>query len=176
MLKIIQQTTNEPLSVDEIKNWLRISPSDTADDTDLGTLITAAREAIEQYTRTAIVTTTFEYTAPSGNYLELPRPPLVAATKVEIIRDGVTSEMDASMYRVDPVTEPARLYLKQYPHADYVKVTYTAGYTNIPKGLLIAIKQLAGYWYKQGRQSGGEIPAYIKEMLDPYRVYTIGGY
>ena len=85
-LSVLVQPANEPVSLDEAKLHCRIDT--TADDLLVSSLIQAAREYVERYTRRALIYTTYRYTLdcfPGANTwsyystdapLELPRQPV----------------------------------------------------------------------------------------------------
>jgi hypothetical protein len=57
-ISIITPAVSEPLSLTDVKEFLRVDHSD--DDVTLAIMISAARELCEQYTRQILMTTTIE--------------------------------------------------------------------------------------------------------------------
>lgn len=143
----------EPVSLTDAKDHLRVDTS--ADDSYINALIAAARQYVEEITRRALITQTWEFSLddfplsklvdmPWSEYLEfrnrailLPRPPLQSVTKIEYVdTDGATQTLAASVYRVDTKSEPARLTEAEgetWPTTDHVTnavtITYVAGYS-----------------------------------------------
>lgn len=61
VLKVKTAPAEEPVTLAEAKNHLRVDDGLTADDSLIGVLITAARERVEALTNRAIIDTEFEY-------------------------------------------------------------------------------------------------------------------
>jgi hypothetical protein len=64
----ISQPANEPLSIDQVKNYLRIDGGDTGDDELIGMLISAARERGERITGKALAQRKFRQVLDSFPY------------------------------------------------------------------------------------------------------------
>lgn len=200
----------EPVSLTEAKNHLRVDTS--AEDSYINGLIMAARQHVEEITRRALITQTWEFNLddfplsklvdmPWSEYLEfrnrailLPRPPLQSVTSVQYVdSDGSTKTLDASVYRVDTKSEPARLTEAEgetWPTTDHVTnavtITYVAGYqpddssppdeaANVPQPIKHATLLLIGHWYEHREQVNvGNIVTPMVEaahaLLAPYRV------
>lgn len=156
----------EPLTVAEAKLHLRVDISD--DDTYIGTLITAAREWVENYLDRTLITTQLILRAAEfpTEELELARPPMVAsgtATAVVItytLADTTTATLSTALYRVDRTTTPgnvAPIINGTWPSdviedANAVAVTYWAGYgptsESVPATIRHAMLMLIGHWYE----------------------------
>ena len=156
----------EPLTVAEAKLHLRVDT--TEDDTYIGTLITAAREWVENYLDRTLITTQLILRAAEfpTEELELPRPPMVAsgtATAVVItytLADTTTATLSTALYRVDRTTTPgnvAPIINGTWPSdviedANAVAVTYWAGYgptsASVPATIRHAMLMLIGHWYE----------------------------
>ena len=155
----------EPLTVAEAKLHRRVDISD--DDAYIGTLITAAREWVENYLDRTLITTQLILRAAEfpTEELELPRPPMVAsgtATAVVItytLADTTTATLSTALYRVDRTTTPgnvAPIINGTWPSdviedANAVAVTYWAGYgptsASVPATIRHAMLMLIGHWY-----------------------------
>ena len=156
----------EPLTVAEAKLHLRVDT--TEDDTYIGTLITAAREWVENYLDRTLITTQLILRAAEfpTEELELARPPMVAsgtATAVVItytLADTTTATLSTALYRVDRTTTPgnvAPVINGTWPSdviedANAVAVTYWAGYgptsASVPATIRHAMLMLIGHWYE----------------------------
>lgn len=176
--------TVEPVGLSEAKLHLRIEETDTEEDSLLEALITAARQTIELVTWRALCTQTLDLVLdefPSGDTLELPRPPLVSVTSISYtLEAGTTSTLSTSVYGVDTDSEPGRLYLKPgqswpsdslYPVAG-VRIRYVAGYGNpgdVPRTYRQALLLLVGHWYENREQSQvqsmSELPFGVQALL-----------
>jgi len=93
---------------------------------------------------------------------------------------SVTSLDGENTYSVKQFTRDGIVYLDDWVNDEWVKVTYTAGYTTLPKDLLNALVELTAFFYKRETnmttlRSGdftvdfGDIPNDIKETLYRYR-------
>ena len=155
----------EPLTVAEAKLHLRVDISD--DDAYIATLITAAREWVENYLDRTLITTQLILRAAEfpTEELELARPPMVAsgtATAVVItytLADTTTATLSTALYRVDRTSTPgnvAPIINGTWPSdviedANAVAVTYWAGYgptsASVPATIRHAMLMLIGHWY-----------------------------
>lgn len=180
----------EPMTTAEAKTHVRVDIS--ADDSYIDTLVKAAREFVEQYTRRALITQTWDLWLdefPDGDELLLGYAPLQSVTHVKYVdSDGATATMTATDYVVDPYNEPGKVVLKgsaNWPTTTLravngVNVRFVAGYgtasTSIPQPILHAMKLLVGHWYENREQviiTGAvpkEIPFAVQSLLTPYRV------
>ena len=183
----------EPVTLSEAKAHLRVDTSD--DDTYIGTLVTAAREWVEQYLDRTLIHTQwvlrFDKFPPSGiEPVELPRPPMVAsgtATAVAVTftsEAGTTSTYSTAEYRVDRSATPGAI-LPIYgttwtPHRqddNAISVTWWAGYgasgSSVPAAIRHAMLMLIGTWYERRAAAdnvgGGEVPFGVKSLLDSQR-------
>ena len=156
----------EPLTVAEAKLHLRVDT--TEDDTYIGTLITAAREWVENYLDRTLITTQLILRAAEfpTEELELARPPMATAgtaTAVVItytLADTTTATLSTALYRVDRTSTPgnvAPIINGTWPSdviedANAVAVTYWAGYgptsASVPATIRHACLMLIGHWYE----------------------------
>ena len=113
-LKLITAPATEPVTSTEAKSHLRVDT--TADDTLIGTLITAARQHVEAHLRRALITQTWELVTdafPVGDVLRLPLPPLVSVTSIKYTdEDGAESTFSSGLYVVDTDSTKGRVVLK----------------------------------------------------------------
>lgn len=199
-LKLVTPPAIEPVSLDEMRAWLRMTssvPTDL-DATVIQPLIRAAREWVEEQTERQLITATWRLTlqsfypdTPRGNgcgVIRLPRPPLI---EVQLLAytdtDGEPQTVDAEDYEVCTDSEPGQLapvYGGCWPLAvgglNAVQVTYQAGYgalaTAVPETLRTVVKMLAAHWFEHPEAVGSsmaEQPLGVRNMLAPY---LLGGY
>jgi len=153
-LKLITAPVTEPVSLSEIKEYLRFDTSDTSFDNILNTLIIAAREYCENFQNRTYITQTWELTF---DYfpdfpLKIPKPPLQSVLNIKYIDYlGVETIFDPSNYIVDTDSEPGRIafaYNKSWPSVtlqsvNAVKIQFVAGYgdaTVVPENVKLAMK------------------------------------
>lgn len=127
----------EPVSLDEAKRYLRIAFTDY--DTELELMITAVREAIEQYTGLSLIEKVITATLNnSRGGIELPYGPVIMVTNVQDRYGNTVAsyELHGSSFKT------------LHYNSSYVIVTYTAGYTIAPKSLRLAILTELTYRYE----------------------------
>jgi len=170
----------EPISTDDAKTHLNVS--DSADDAYIDTLIKAARQYAEDFTRRAFITQTIEAKFDKfPAYFELERGPLQSVTSIQYVdTDGNTQTLAASNYIIDKVSMPPRIteaYGVTWPSvrdiANAVTVTYVSGYgdasTDVPQQIIHAMLFHIGYFYEN--REGGDVPPIVKTLLMPHKVY-----
>ncbi len=190
-LKLITAPATEPVTSTEAKSHLRVDT--TADDTLIGTLITAARQHVEAHLRRALITQTWELVTdafPVGDILRLPLPPLVSVTSIKYTdEDGAESTLSSGLYVVDTDSTKGRVVLKNgetWPSvtlaaANGVRVRYVAGYgeaSAVPRPIRQAILLLIGTMY-ENRESVlvaqgvtvAQLPFGVDALLMPYRIF-----
>jgi len=180
--KVSTAVVNEPVSLAEVKLHLRLASDDTEDSL-LESMITAAREAAEQYTGRALATQTIALYLddwPAGDYIELRKPPVQSVTSVKYKNSaGTETTMTVTTdYIVDTDSQTPRIVLPYgedwpsftaYP-VNPITITYVAGYTTVPRAIAQAILLLVGYMYNNRDDVQGDIlnPT-VKNLLSPYK-------
>ncbi len=191
-VRIYTAPASEPVTVAEAKSRLRITTTD--EDTDIGTLITQAREMAEAECQRALITQTLtltmddfpryyregrrdDYATYFDRSIRLPRPPLVSVTHVKYYDgDGVQQTVDAATYSVATGGEPGRIAplsagywpAVQYLRPEAVEVRYVAGYGNaasVPAAAKAAILIIMAALRDDPTGAAG-IPAAARRMLD----------
>ena len=154
----------EPVTLAEAKAHCRVDTSD--DDTYIGTLITAARQWVEEYLDRSLVNTQWTMRLDAFPYeIELPRPPIAssgtvtAVTLTYTLGDDSTATLSTDAYRVDRQSTPGvvrQLRNGTWPANldDYnaVQVTWWGGYgasgTSVPAAIKHAMLMLCSHWYE----------------------------
>ena len=163
--KVIQEPI-EPISLADVKNYLRTIPDDTSeDDGIIRPLMTAAHEFIENATGRALAVQTLQVTLPSfpSTPIRLPRTPFIDVVSVTYTTvDGETHIVDANNYYVGG--NDGTIYFPSPPTdelfpIDPVKITYRCGYESMPFPLRQAVLMVIGHWYvnREGVQIGSRI-------------------
>ncbi len=190
-ITVTVQPTTGPVSLDEAKTHLRVIGNEN--DTYITSIITAARDYVENFTRLSINTKTIEYTLdrfPDDGYwvqtgeIRLPSAPVQSVTSVGYTNSsGSTATMASTDYIVDVVSVPARITPKKdgewpdiYNTINNVKVTYTAGYaasTDIPQAIRHANLLMISHFYDERSPvkpvQMHEVPMCVSSLLQPYR-------
>jgi uncharacterized phiE125 gp8 family phage protein len=174
-LKLVTPPVTEPVTLDELKQYLRIDHAD--DDAEVSALGVAAREFVETYTGLALPVQTWELTARDwpACVIVLPKPPLqvvvsikhrTAAGAVVTLAANTDYIADLAGGTVEPVTSWPRV--GDYP--DAVQVRFTAG-GSTPESLKLAIKSLAAHWYdnrspvETADGATRRVPFHVKALL-----------
>jgi uncharacterized phiE125 gp8 family phage protein len=172
--------SNALTTLSAVKEYLKIDPLNTNEDTLLEALINASSSAIENYCKRSLVEQTFieEYDGNGMKYLQLNQYPVNSITSVTV--DGVV--LDPSEYKVKKKTGTLIRVDSIWPEGDLnIAVEFTAGYNPIPYDLELACKHLVYFYYKTDIanfsstfQEGfvirpESLPVQVKALLAPYR-------
>lgn len=191
--KLIIPPIDEPVTLGEVKDHLRIAVND--EDDFIRSLIAASREQVESFTARRLMTQTWDayfdhFPLDSENlYIELPCTPLQSVDSVKYVDiDGALQTLDPLLYQVDAVSEPARIYAafgKSWPSAreqhNAVVVHLVAGYGSaaaVPPTLKLAINMLVANFYENREPVSlvsraaqpYEMPIGIQTLLTPYKM------
>lgn len=178
----------EPVSLLEAKAHLRLVGTD--EDAYLAAIIPAAREAIENITGRAIVSTRFKLVLdsfPACDTIELPRNPVSAVHSVKYYNaSSVLTTFSSGSYIADTSSEPARIVLKNgyswpdtWSDINAVEIEFTAGYgdagSDAPPSFRHAILLFLDHLYAnrsvvQGTQVY-EVPHTISLLVLPYKIW-----
>jgi len=181
--KVITPPT-EPVTLADARLHLRVT--DTAEDTLISALITAAREYCEHYLQRAVGAQTLELALdefPEGA-IELPMGPVASITSIKYIDENQAEQtLSGSAYTLDDYSEKSwaiPAYDTEWPEtleaANVVKVRYVAGST--PSAVIAAMKLIIGHLYENREQSIvgvsiTELPLGVKALLDTKRIWSL---
>jgi uncharacterized phiE125 gp8 family phage protein len=172
----------EPVTLAEARAHTRVD--DTADNSLVQALITAARRAAEAYTRRAFITQSWAMyfdEAPTGNYFEIPKAPLVGISSIVTYSDAdAATTFAASNYYVDLITRPGRVVLRStadWPTFERVAngfvVNFVAGYgatgSDVPAEIRQAILMIVSHLYENRGDTDADMPRVAQMLLDPYK-------
>ena len=180
-IQVITPATAEPLSLAEVKEFLRVDSSD--EDATLNIMISAAREMCETYTRQILMTTTIDEVGdafPAGN-ISLSRSPIQSITSVSYLDSaGDTQTVSSSDYTSDLISQPSRLDpVTSWPTASVevnaVTIRYVVGYTSasdvpapIRQGIMLAIASM----YENRTDGVKRLPTASEYLWNPFRIFT----
>lgn len=179
----------EPLTLDEVKNYLKVDGDMTTDDELIMMLIKTARAEAETITGRKLVEGTVTYylsdfETNDGSYIRIPYPPVQSITSITYVDSGsVTQTWDSSKYVLTNTIEPCRIglaYNETWPSVrgeqNDVTFTYVAGYESpplIPSPIKIAIMMMVSDMYEH-RESITDVRLYVTDtvqrLLAPYCV------
>jgi uncharacterized phiE125 gp8 family phage protein len=186
--KIISAPTFEPISVADVSEYLRLDDSPTDSDL-IDSLITAARQYLEQYLNRSIATQTLELALTGwADPIELDAP-VQSVTSIKYTDvDGAEQTLSSDQYTLDTYSEPAQItpnygvaYPELYPIPNNVRVRYVVGYTSggspdtnpMPKPLRFAMMLIIGDLYSN-REAGGDkayqVNPTVQNLLQFYRL------
>ena len=174
---LITPPSAEPVTLAEAKAHLRLEIA--ADDALVATLIAAARSAVENETRSALMAQSWRWGVtdwPAAG-VALPVMPVLAVDAVGWL-DGasVKTPLAAADWRYEDAEERV-LLLTKAPDAAGYEIDFTAGYgaagADVPAPLRQAILMLVAHWYEH-RAAALEgppevVPAGAEALIAPYR-------
>ena len=194
-LKIHTEPTQEPLTLQEVKEYLRVE--DNTDERNLRPLIESARRLVEEHLNRTLMQTTYqqfldsfdEYEDPLfegvrqgpylnyyKNYIDLVKSPVISVTHIKTYQDDDSATtMAASKYYVDNAREPSRIVLRQgetFPTAlrvaNAIEIQYVEGYTSpyqVPEPIRLAILQIIAHMYEHRGDMGNAAEAMMMPSM-----------
>jgi uncharacterized phiE125 gp8 family phage protein len=190
---------SEPVSLEEAKNYLRIT--DSVDDALINSLVVAVRQKAENWTRRLLITQTWTLwmdSAPKDETIIIPLSPLQTVSHINSYDSANTvSTFDSNNYFVDSASIPGRIGLNgghAWPNAlrrmNALEIEFVAGFgdeSNVPEsinqGILQWVKLLfanKSKLYESDESTLGllelnriPIPPAVMVLWEPYRVFKI---
>ncbi len=153
----------EPVSLEEAKAWLRVDHGD--EDAQIAALIAAARQAVENSTKSRLITQAVRLEAAEFHYLAKPRiGPIQNAELRYIDVAGDEQTMPADDWRLIGGPLAPRVELVDGRHwpdvarrGDAVRLDAVVGYgdtgEDVPGNIRLAIQMLVTNWYDNREQS-----------------------
>jgi uncharacterized phiE125 gp8 family phage protein len=172
----------EPVTLAEALAHTRVD--DSADNSLVQALIVAARRAAEAYTRRAFISQSWAMyldQAPAGNFLEIPKAPLIGISSIQTFTDAdVATTFASSNYYVDLITKPGRVVLRtaaSWPTptraASGFVVNFRAGYgatgSHVPADIRQAILMIVSHLYENRGDAESDMPRVAQMLLEPYK-------
>ena len=186
--KIITAPSFEPLSVADVSEYLRLDDSPT-DTLLISSLITAARQLLENYLNRFIAEQTVELALTGWKDKIDLSAPVQSVTSVKYLdENGAEQTLNPNQYLVDTYSEPAAIYPAHdvtypnlYDQENNVKIRYVVGFTSggspdtnpLPDPLKFAMMLIIGDLYAN-REAGGEkayqVNPTVQNLLQFYRL------
>jgi uncharacterized phiE125 gp8 family phage protein len=173
-LKIVMEPSVEPVSLSEIKAYLRLDAADTTFDSDLTALIKAARYAAEDFQNRAFMARTYDLALDAfpSMPLRVPMPSLVSVESIKYTDDdGVITTIPVTDYIIDQISEPGRIAFakgKSWPSVSLqsvngVVIRFVAGSGSAPENVKLAIKFFVGFRFENPEEK--ELPDAFYNLL-----------
>lgn len=165
---------SEPLTLAQAKAHCRVDGSDS--DTELNSMIVAARSFVEDYCGIKLVAQTVVLRCSSFcDFIDLPIAPVASIASITYLDSaGAEQTLSTDIYEsvltdLEPII---RLKINQsWPSvreaADAIRVTVSAGYASLPAPIHHAMLLLIGSWFDS--RAVGELPEGAKALLSNYR-------
>ena len=159
--KILEQTRQNILTLEDVKNYSRISADN--DDNLLVLYINSAIQIAENFIKIALVRKVIEVGSDNAMEIKLPFVPVAEILRVEA--DGEEVGLDNIIVKDEILT------LKQYVECKRLKVTYSAGnddIRSIPAPIVQGLMQHISNMY-DARGGGAVSTDGVLELYQPYR-------
>lgn len=178
-LTLTTAPTVEPVSLDELKDWIGYTSDD--DNGTLRELLVAAREHLESIMWRQFITAAWTWKVDRFLHrLYPPRPNLLTVTSIVYVDSNGTSQtLAATEYQVVAGESGyiCEAYNKTWPttreQPDAVTVVYTSGYgaspVLVPTPIKRAILATAAHWYMDRGCMGGTLPAMAQAVVHAHR-------
>lgn len=176
----------EPITLSELRGYLRLDPDDASEDALVARLVTAAREAVESAARRILAPGRFRLmlTAwPADGVLPVPLSPLVAVEQAGLVdAQGAVEAIDTALLRVgpDPWEAPCLLVEPGVPlllrKAALIEVSAGCGGDGppLPAPLAQAIRMSVADWFEnRGDGEPRTLPAAVADLVTPHRLMRI---
>ncbi|WP_262027644.1 head-tail connector protein [Microvirga sp. Mcv34] len=173
----------EPVTLGEMKAYLRVDDDDvTQDDLILG-LVKAARLMVEAASRRVLIEQRWRVVLdrwPDGGTILLPVSPLIAVDRITVAdASGDTSEVPANAFETDALSDPPRIAVIDAPQPgksrNGIVIELRAGYGTAPEAvpatLKLAIRILVAHWFENRGDAIGEqiLPPEALALVVPFQ-------
>ena len=192
---IVTASTGSPITLEAIKDHLRIERGETVHDEELKALRSASIEMAQNITGRKLMTEKWRVYFddwPADEYFELPYSPVQSVVSTGIVYTDSTSGSNvfgSSAWSADTVSEPGRVVLdndESWPtetlhNNNPIRIEFICGYTtpsNIPNSIIHACKLMVGHWFEQREdtltgQELKQVPFASRALLAPYRIFHL---
>lgn len=173
----------EPISLDEMKAYLRIDDDDVTQDDLIAGLVRAARLMVEAASRRILIEQSWRVVLdrwPIGGTILLPLSPLIAVDGIKVTdRSGNASDIPASAFETDGFSDPPRVAVAGAPEPgkprNGISIELRAGYgaapEAVPATLKLAIRILVAHWFENRGDVTGEqfLPPEALALVAPFQ-------
>ena len=173
----------EPVTLAEMKAYLRVDEDDAAQDDLISGLIKAARLMIEAASRRILIEQSWRVVLdrwPRDGVVLLPLSPLIAVDAIRITdASGSVTELPGNAFEADALSEPPRVVVPGAPEPgkfrNGISIALRAGYGTTPEAvpatLKLAIRILVAHWFEnRGDVVGTQIlPPEALALVAPFQ-------
>jgi uncharacterized phiE125 gp8 family phage protein len=173
----------EPISLAEMKAYLRVDEDDGAQDDLISGLIKAARLTIEAASRRILIEQRWRVVLdrwPRDGTVLLPLAPLIAVDAIRITdASGAVTELPEDGFEADGLSDPPRIVIQEAPEPgrlrNGISIELRAGYGSsaeaVPATLRLAIRILVAHWFENRGDVAGEqiLPPEALALVAPFQ-------
>jgi uncharacterized phiE125 gp8 family phage protein len=173
----------EPVTLAEMKAYLRVDDDDSAQDDLISGLIKAARLMIEAASRRILIEQRWRVVLdrwPRDRVILLPLSPLIAVDAIRATdASGTTVELPDDAFEADGLSDPPCISVKDAPEPgksrNGISVELRAGYGTtaeaVPATLKFAIRILVAHWFENRGDVTGEqiLPPEALALVAPFQ-------
>jgi len=196
---LVTTATTKIMSLDYIKDHLRIERGQTVEDDLLKGLRQSALDYAQSFTNRVLTTGFYKVYFDDWpcvdregiSAFEIPYPPLrsIPSTGLKYtLSSGGSTTFGSTKWQADTVSEPGRLVLRYddiWPtgvlsNKNPIEISFNAGYssTNLPPSIKTAMLLMIASWY-EGREDSmvgagilyAKMPMGAKALMSPYRIF-----
>lgn len=181
----VEELGVEPVSLAEMRLYLRLDPDRTDEDDLVAALIVAARQAVEAESRRLLRPARFRLTLtawPAGGVLPLPLSPLVSVAAAHLVDEaGTLAPIEPGMVRPGPVPwdAPCLLVALQVPlltrKAALIELVAGCGGDGppVPAPLAQAIRIRVADAFENRGDAVPHLPSAASALIAPYRLMRL---
>lgn len=164
---------SEPISLTQAKEHLRVLHTD--EDDYITTLISSVRDFTEVYVNRILISTVFELSdIVVFDGMQLLHTPVQDVTEIAYTdENGNDQTVDPLDYQVNTYENGCSFLNGTFPKfMENTKVTYTAGYSDIPKTLHQAMLLMIAKMYENREDTVKNKPSAYDMLVNSYRIWT----
>ncbi|MEE1611225.1 head-tail connector protein [Microvirga sp. CF3016] len=173
----------EPITLAEMKAYLRVDDDDGTQDDLIAGLVKAARLMIEAASRRILIEQRWRVVLdrwPAGGTILLPLSPLIAVDGITVTdAAGNATEVPASAFESDVLSDPPRIVVVGAPEPgrprNGISIALRAGHGTapevVPAPLKLAIRILVAHWFENRGDVIGEqiLPPEALALVAPFQ-------
>jgi uncharacterized phiE125 gp8 family phage protein len=178
--KLVPETLDEPISLEEARSWLRMDiPDFQDDDSDIEAAVNAAVDYIERECNLSLTVSDYEWFTDCLPCEIRDTFYIRSITSIEANTDGVITAVDPVNYELIPASN-RRAYIKWkkdfYSHSDHFVVKFKAGFElgEYPERLLMAVRALTSEFYHERGDGIKEKKTMVDRLLAPFIIPYAG--